>query len=410
MTTPPPSSASTSRRSEFSSGGWIVLALAGFTAALTGPGQTIGVSVFIDHFVSDLDLSRSQVSGAYLIGTLAGATALPVVGRTIDARGVRVMQVAVGACFALALANMSFVNGLIWLAVGFAGIRFLGQGSLSLVANITVALAFTRQRGLAIGIFATLSAALMALVPVALNAGISVVGWRDTWLWAGGFVAATVIPIGWFGLRSLPVGSHAAAKANPVNTDSLTRRQAVHTRTFWILASISATTALVATALNFHQVDLASDAGISSTGAAALFLPQVVGSTLAGLAIGGLADRLGTRWLPAAAMLLLVTALLLAAGIGPGITAVAYAITLGAASGAARTTVATALPNRFGTAHLGSIQGLVTLISVGASAVGPVALSITQGGFNSYGRATILFAGATLGVVMFALSNEPSAN
>ena len=57
-------------------------------SALTGPGQTIGVSVFIDHFVDDLSLSRPQVSTAYLIGTLTGSIFLPAVGRFIDRNGV----------------------------------------------------------------------------------------------------------------------------------------------------------------------------------------------------------------------------------------------------------------------------------------------------------------------------------
>ena len=57
--------------------GYGILGLATITSVLTGPGQTIGVSVFIDHFVTDLGLSRSQVSTAYLIGTLSGAALLP---------------------------------------------------------------------------------------------------------------------------------------------------------------------------------------------------------------------------------------------------------------------------------------------------------------------------------------------
>jgi len=37
--------------------GWLVLGCAILAAGLTGPGQTIGVSVFIDHFVDDLSLT-----------------------------------------------------------------------------------------------------------------------------------------------------------------------------------------------------------------------------------------------------------------------------------------------------------------------------------------------------------------
>ena len=95
--------------------GWRILALATLAMGLTGPGQTIGVSVFIDHLVDDLSLSREAVSFAYMIGTLTGATFLPSVGSWVDRRGVRRAQMVIGTLFALALVNMSFVNGLVWL-------------------------------------------------------------------------------------------------------------------------------------------------------------------------------------------------------------------------------------------------------------------------------------------------------
>ncbi len=114
----------------------LILGLAIITSALTGPGQTVGVAVFNDHLVDGLDLSRQAVTYAYLVGTLSSAMLLPFVGKFIDRRGVRLSQMLVGVVFTLALLNMSQVNGWVWLAVGFFGIRFAGQGSLSLVASV----------------------------------------------------------------------------------------------------------------------------------------------------------------------------------------------------------------------------------------------------------------------------------
>ena len=281
---------------------WIVLVVATITAGLTGPGQTIGVSVFIDHFVDDLSLSRSQVSAAYLIGTLAGASLLPSVGRFIDHRGVRVAQVAIGALFGLALVNMSLVGGLVWLAVGFTGIRLLGQGSLSLVATVTVSLRFVRNRGTALGVFSMGTAALMALVPVALAVAISNVGWRSAWLLAAAVVtvdrrADRVVRAARDAerLRGADRGRHRRRRAADRSYD---RAEALRTRSFWMLTVVSGSASLMVTALNFHQIDMMGQAGISETAAAALFIPQVVGSTVAGLLVGYLGDRVGTRYLP----------------------------------------------------------------------------------------------------------------
>lgn len=398
-----------------------MLALATITSTMTGPGQTIGVSVFIDHFVDDLALSRSEIGGAYMVGTLVGAALLPMVGRNVDRFGVRIGQLSIGLLFALALINMSFVNGLIWLAIGFTGIRFLGQGALSLVATVTVSLRFVQRRGTAIGVFSTASGALMVTVPLVMAFAISRLGWRSTWLVAAAVVVATVVPIAWFGLggldraaspdigdgqaRSDPATS--AATATSSGEPAYDRGQAMRTRAFWVLASINMSASMLGTALNFHQIDLLVAAGLSRTAAAALFIPQVIGSTIAGLSIGYLSDRIGTRYLPAVGMALLIVVHWMAAVVGPGIVVISYAIVLGAMGGAVRTTVATLLPSWFGTAHLGSIHGSLNLFGVGASALGPVVLAVVEAGYGSYPPAVITLSVIPAVALLFSLFTRP---
>ena len=72
---------------------------------MTGPGQTIGVSVSIDPLIAELGLSRSEVSAAYLIGTLGGAIALLPVGSWIDRVGTRRAMRWIGLAFGLGLVS-----------------------------------------------------------------------------------------------------------------------------------------------------------------------------------------------------------------------------------------------------------------------------------------------------------------
>ncbi len=403
----------TRRENRLAGDGWFILVLAIFTSALTGPGQTIGVSVFIDHLVDDLSLSREAVSFAYMIGTLTGATLLPWVGGWVDRRGVRRAQMIIGTCFALALINMSFVNGIVWLAIGFTGIRLFGQGSLSLISTVTVSITFTRNRGTALGLFSVFSNALITMVPVGLAAIIAWVGWRSAWLVAAVIVVGTVVPIAVFGLRSLPTGTHGNGADAPASTGfSVDRPTAMRTRGFWILVAVSSSAGMLSTALNFHQIDLLGDAGLSDNAAAAMFIPQVIGSTLAGFGFGWIADRVGHRYLPAVSMALLFTAHVLAALAAPGLAVFIYAVSLGAAGGAVRTVTALLLPEWFGTAHLGSIQGAATLFNVGASALGPVALAALEAGIGSYPPAIMILSTIPAAALLFSLTqpNAPTAN
>ncbi len=401
------------RESIFRGQSGVIFGCAVLAATLTGPGQTIGVSVFIDHFVDELsfgttdpDRKRELVSTAYLIGTLTGSFFLPFVGRFIDRRGVRHAQLIIGVLFAAALVNMSFVQGFVTLAIGFIGIRLLGQGSLSLASTVTVSLRFNENRGTALGLFSMLTAGLMALVPIGLAALISQVGWRSTWLIAAVIIAATVSPLAWFGLRSMPRSSEQHESEKVVledEADSFTRGEALRSRAFWILASISSAAGMLSTALNFHQIDLLQDAGLSETAAAGMFLPQVLGSTVAGLLFGTTLDRVGSRYLPAISISLLGLAHVLAAVAAPGLSVITYAIVLGAAGGSIRTVTSALLPAWFGTKHLGSIQGTLTFINVVGSAIGPVALALLQSSMGSYPPAIMLLATIPAAVLVFAL-------
>jgi MFS family permease len=132
--------------------GWRMVVFASVALALTGPGQTVGISVFVNPMIEELGISRTEMSTAYLIGTLVGALALPWIGQAVDRFGVRRIMALVGALFGLMLIGMSLVTNIVGLTAGFVGIRMMGQGALSLVATTAVALWFTRKRGLAMGI------------------------------------------------------------------------------------------------------------------------------------------------------------------------------------------------------------------------------------------------------------------
>lgn len=391
-------------------GGWLILFLGSLTAGLTGPGQTIGVAVFNPKMEAALNLSSERVSLAYLIGTLTGAMLLPRVGQMIDASGVRRAQIIVGFLFSLALVNMSFVNGFVWLAIGFTGIRFLGQGSLSLISTLTISLGYVRNRGTALGIYAMASHAMMAVIPLGLAVTIAAVGWRSAWLVAAAVVAATVVPIAVFGLRSLPTSS-IQTNGDAVLTDrpipDMDRSEAIRTRSFWILVAISSSASMMSTALNFYQLSWMKEAGIGEAAAAALFIPQVLGAAVAGVAIGWASDRIGTRYLPATCMALLIVAHLLAAAASPGFIVIAYGIVLGAMGGGVRTATASLLPAWFGTSHLGAIQGLLTLFGVGASALGPFALANVRTAFGSYSPAILILTLLPVAALVLALVGDP---
>lgn len=369
--------------------------------------------------VATLGVSRSAVSSAYLIGTLAGASAMPFFGRFVDRRGVRLAQTIVGVAFALALVNMAGVRNVVWLAIGFGGIRMMGQGALSMITTVSVSLWFNRRRGIAMGILSTVAGAGIVAVPLILDGLIQATSWRVAWLVSAAVVLLTVVPLARFALIDRPSGIGQLPDGEPATGEALktesferaglrsyTRSEAVRTRQFWILAMVSTISSMLITGLNFHQIDLLGEAGLSSGEAAAMFLPQIVGTSVSGIGVGCVIDRVGIRYVPAFAIVLLIGVHLLGAAMQPGIIVFVYAVSLGATGGTARAALSTMVPGYFGTDHIGAIQGVMTVSSVAGSAVGPVTLAMAEARLGSYQAANLALLVLPLLALLLTLTNR----
>ena len=384
--------------------GWRIVVFAAIALALTGPGQTYGVSVFVDPMIEDLGISRTQMTTAYLIGTLVGALALPWIGQAIDRFGVRRTMAIIGALFGGLLIGMSLVSNIVGLTAGFIGIRMMGQGALNLTATTAVALWFTRKRGLAMGMVTAAGGVGMTLIPLLGERLIADMGWRNAWLIEGLAVWVIVLPIALLGIRNRPsdVGQYVdgdkATDAPPAEVWGVTRKEALRSSFFWLVTAAVATISTITTAVVFHQIDLLGSRGLTPTEAAANFLPQTVATLIATLGIGALADRVSPRIVLVMSMGMMAGGLLLATAVTPGLLAIAFGMLIGASGGAMRVVEATELPRYFGTLHIGAIRGVVTSVGIAGAAVGPVLFSLGRDVTGNY--TAVLLASIVIPVVV----------
>ncbi len=61
--------------------GWVIWAFSTIGFLCSIPGQTMGMAVFTDAFIEGLGLSRTQLSMAYLVGTIGSSIFLTAAGR-----------------------------------------------------------------------------------------------------------------------------------------------------------------------------------------------------------------------------------------------------------------------------------------------------------------------------------------
>jgi MFS family permease len=221
--------------------GWVVLMAGTIGMLMTTPGQTVGVSIFLDKIIAELGLTRSIVSLLYMVGTLTGSFSLPFVGRFIDCRGPRYAVIAIAFLFSLACMGMGFVHNLVTLGLGFIAIRGLGQGALGLVSINVINLWFVRRRGLAISLSGIGFAGGAAMFPLLIEFLMNQFGWRLTYMILGGVVAVTILPIGALIYRRQPEHYGLKPDGKVISSQTPPLEEVNHTlasakRTFNVLA------------------------------------------------------------------------------------------------------------------------------------------------------------------------------
>ena len=222
------------------------------------------------------------------------------------------------------------------------------------------------------------------MTPLLAETLIAQYDWRLAWLILGLAVWLVVIPIALFGMRDRPaalgqwpdgrIPADTSTAACAAANWGVRRGEAMRQPFFWVVTGGVAVCGLLGTAVNFHQISLLGERGLTTAQAAANFIPQTVAALVATLATGMLADRVRHRWLIIAAMASLAGGLA-----GPprpprGISAVLFGALIGAAGGSMRALEAATFPRYFGTRHIGSIRGMVAALSVASTAFGPTAL------------------------------------
>lgn len=365
---------------------------------LSSPGQSYAVAIFIEHIISDLAISRGLLSTLYTGATLMASFALPMVGRQIDQYGARTMVTIIVLLFGAACFFMGQVQNALMLAMGFIGIRFLGQGSLVLVSTYVINQWWIRQRGLAMGITGMLMSILgIGAFPILINAMIPVYGWRMTYVWLGIGLVLLMLPIGLLFFRNRPEAyglvpdtkasaqKHLDANGIPAGSaeENWTLAEAMRTSIFWIVSAGVATISMLATGLFFHMVSIFADNGLSVDVAAATFIPIALTTAVMTLLSGILVDRLPIRALLATALVIQTISLLLASNLH-GYTVIIYGILLGTTSGLVRTVNSVAWAAYFGRLHLGSITGVTTTILIAGSALGPMPFGMVHDWAGTY--------------------------
>jgi len=400
--------------------GWIIVVVSATTLFFSGPGQTFSVSTFIDHYIAEFGWSRSLVSSMYSMGTLTAGLAMGAIGSLFDRLGHRTMTTVIAILLGLACVWMSLVNCVAMLLVGFLMLRLLGQGSMSLSSSTLSPQWFITKKGKALSLVSLGGILGLAVLPPLNTWIIQTYGWQAGWRFWAVLLCFVMAPIAYFLIRNRPedVGlwpddlkvSEAATDTadNTFEESSWTVREAVGTRSFWLLLFCMMIPSAIVTGLVFHQVSVMAQVGLPVEAAATVLSAMAVVRLPVVLVAGQIADRVPPRFLIASAqagLLAAMAVLLLADSVE---TALAYGVLLGIVMAFQGISMGVVWPEYYGRRHLSSIRGLTMMAGVIGSALGPLPYGYAYDILGSYHQAlTASTIFPILGVVAALLATRP---
>jgi MFS family permease len=397
--------------------GWIILPVALAIQIASSPGQTFGVSIFNPYIRAELGLSHSEISGAYMLGTLLASLPMVYVGSLMDRYGPRRVLTGVVILFGITCVGVSQVDGLITIFISFLFLRMLAQGSMGMLTSNSVAMWFNKRLGLAVGIVSTGSALSMGMVPTFNLWLIQTVGWRWAYALLGVSVICAILPLLVFLFRNRPedIGQRPDgidtdpldAPKTPVVEKAHTLSFAVRTRAYWIMAVTVALPAMIITGIHFHAVQIYLDVGMTETDAVGMFsvfAVAVAGSMLLG---GIMADRFPLNLLLSVSLIGMSLGIWLLTQVSSPFTSACFAVSLGTGQGIFMSVRSTLWVRYYGRAHLGKIRGTLTTVEVAASSTGPLLMGTAHDLFGSYNDILTVFAALTVPMIIVTLFATP---
>ena len=416
--------------------GYVMVPVAMVLQIMSSPGQTFAFSAFTPSFRDQLGIPDVPLTAAYALGTLLASIPLTLVGPASDRFGLRRCLLVVVIALSLSCLAASFATGWWTLLLVFTSLRFLGQGSMNLLAGNSISMWFRGRIGRVGAVISVAMAAAFAVVPGMLQQSIDAIGWRMTYRWIAVIIAAAGLPTLVLLFRNRPedVGQtldgakssnppadrsspdESLLQTSPLQTpplDDWTLAAAIRTPAYTILGLSAALWAMVGTGVLFYLFPIAEDLGITRDQTSTLFT-VLGGAMLLTQLIGGIAvDTMRLERLLAAGLASLTIGLLsiatAATSDNPLRSLQIFAALFGGGQGLLIAVTSAAWVKYYGRANLGKIRGWVWCGTVAGSGGGPLLLGLSLRQYESFGPALYAFTAALAILTPIALgAKKPS--
>ncbi|OUW95774.1 MAG: MFS transporter [Chloroflexi bacterium] len=398
--------------------GWIIVAGSGSTMFVRNAAATLTIAVFVYPMSEDLGWSRTLIVGASSLAGILSVFISPLSGYLIQKYGSKKTLFFSVSLLGISTLLISRTFNPITFYILFGIGRIIFSSPIQIGASTIVAKWFINNRGKATGILGLSHSLGMGLFPLFAQLIIDLDGnnpdsWRMSWIFIGLMVWFISLPLVFFTMVDDPKQidskdkKYLELKNNLGNKDrndsSISLRNALKTRPFWMLSMVGFLTYFIHTGVNIHQAAYLIDKGINPIFAASALTIMALGTGVGSLVTGWATDKFSSKivyffgciWLGLSALLfLLISNIFLAYLIG---------FIFGMALGGLLVIPPVVLADIFGKDNIGSIRGYSEPFVSAGQAIGGISAGLIYDFTGSYTLSFPMFAFIALLACIFII-------
>ena len=221
-------------------------------------GQSFFIGLFNSSIREEINISHGEFGTIYGIATLCSSLTLIWLGKKIDELKLFNYSFLVVIFLGFSALFFSFVNGIVFLAIGIFFLRLSGQGLMAHTASVAIGRFFDRSRGKALSYVWIWMSLGEFLLPVIIVYFLTLIYWRNVWQGVGIIILLTLPIFTYLTIRGIYIFSRENSNRHNTSKNaevikSWTRKEVLKDLKFYSILPAMLASSFIITGIVINQ-------------------------------------------------------------------------------------------------------------------------------------------------------------
>ena len=340
-------------------------------------GQSFFIGLFNSSIREEINISHGEFGTIYGIATLCSSFTLIWLGKKIDELKLFNYSFLVVIFLGFSALFFSFVNGIVFLAIGIFFLRLSGQGLMAHTASVAISRFFDRSRGKALSYVWIGMSLGEFLLPVIIVYFLTLIYWRNVWQGVGIIILLTLPIFTYLTIRGINIFSRENSNRHNTSKNaevikSWTRKEVLKDLKFYSILPAMLASSFIITGIVINQTFIVVSKDWEKFAIAKSFMIYSI-LTVATLFLSGfLVDKFTSRKIFPLLNFPLLLSLVILIFFNHPISAYVFMGFMGMSNGLTNVLMSSFWAEIYGVHYLGSIKALTGSMMVFSTALAAV--------------------------------------